>query len=395
MLGLYQPRGGIVALDGLRGLAILLVVLRHGAYPVAEASGLASNPFLNFMVNGWIGVDLFFVLSGFLIGSHVMRARAPHGNFTWGHYMKNRFLRIVPTYAVVVALVVAGAVPLYNVGSQDLGWRLLYHSLFLQDYLPSNFVVAFWSLGVEEKFYLLAPVVIGAGYAWQKHWCHGLLAALLLVVATSIALRFGQALQAAPVLPYQTFFEEFRSPFHACLDALGLGMVAAYAHAHWQHLKRWAAPMFYAGAGLIVLMLGTHEILGRITVWDMVLQPTLIALGFAAMVLAAAFGGGPKALLHAPFLLVNARLSYPLYLLHMTVIPLGWALTGTWTNLEQTDGWAALAAFMPLYAVLAYGAAYGVHVAVEKPFLIMKEGLASASNRHRAARSKQPVQPAE
>ncbi|MGB1087143.1 MAG: acyltransferase family protein, partial [Alphaproteobacteria bacterium] len=94
-LQLWDPKGGIVALDGLRGIAILLVLMRHAAYPVVAANpdgGGLDSAWFTFMVNGWVGVDLFFVLSGFLIGAHVLRMyeRSPHHTFQWGRYLQNR-----------------------------------------------------------------------------------------------------------------------------------------------------------------------------------------------------------------------------------------------------------------------------------------------------------------
>ncbi len=377
-LQLWDPKGGIVALDGLRGIAIFLVLLRHATYPVVAASepgGALNNPIINLMVNGWMGVDLFFVLSGFLIGSHVMRMResAVDGKFAWGRYMQNRFLRIVPTYAFVVAIVVAGLIPLYNVGTHDLAFRIFYHALFLQDYLPSNFIVAFWSLGVEEKFYLLAPFVIGLGFMWQARWRHGMLMAFSLMILLSVLSRTVGAMVLENV-PYQTFFEVFRSPFHHCLDALGLGMVAALLHKNGV-AKTYGHHMVWLGAGGVLLLLTTSQLLAEISVWDMVLQPTLIASCFALMVLGAAYGGGPKRVLESRTLIVHARLSYPLYLIHMAVIPLAWALSGAQTS----DGLVGLLRFLPFYAALAYGAAYGIHVLVEKPFLEIKERMSEAA----------------
>lgn len=396
---LWNPQGGILALDGLRGIAILLVLLRHATYPVVVASGAdpsLANAFISFMVNGWVGVDLFFVLSGFLIGGHVLRMRekSADGKFEWGRYMQNRFLRIVPTYVFVVAWVVAGAIPYYTVGTHDLALRLFYHALFLQDYLPSDFVVAFWSLGVEEKFYLAAPFIIGLGLLWQARWRYGLIAALCTVMAFSILSRTIGVLAQGPV-DYQTFFEVFRSPFHHCLDALGFGMVAAVLHRH-EVGKRFGALMVWGGAGGLAVLLLQAQLLDNITAWDMILQPTLIAGLFTLMVLGAAYGGGPKRVLESRVLIVHARLSYPLYLLHMAIIPLAWAMSGA----QASGGLEALLRFLPYYILFAYGGAYAVHVLVEKPFLMIKERLSETaklrgaqSGCHPATPSKQTVPP--
>ena len=152
---------GIAALDGLRAAAILLVLARHAVMPFRADGGMAFEVFgwqiATPLVNGWIGVDLFFVLSGFLISHSIIRRR---DGFRLGRYVARRALRIVPAYYAMLGIAAAGAIPFYTVDPELLGLRILYHALFLQDYLPSGIVVAFWSLGVEEKFYIAAPFVL-------------------------------------------------------------------------------------------------------------------------------------------------------------------------------------------------------------------------------------------
>ena len=149
-------------LDGLRALAIALVVARHSLRPfiseddyapVATWGAVDLTPFL---MNGWVGVDLFFVLSGFLIGRQAFR------NDGWGRFWFKRVTRIVPAYwtcLALVALVLTGA----RAWGQA-GWDFAAHLVMLQDYTGSVFVPAFWSLGAEEKFYLLAPLL-------ASRWC--------------------------------------------------------------------------------------------------------------------------------------------------------------------------------------------------------------------------------
>ena len=66
----------------------------------------------------------------------------------------------MPAYYAVLLIVAFGLVSFYPVPAENWGFRLAYHLLFLQDYLPADFNVVFWSLGVEEKFYLLAPFLV-------------------------------------------------------------------------------------------------------------------------------------------------------------------------------------------------------------------------------------------
>lgn len=163
--------GRIPELDGLRGLAILQVIVCHYVAN-AEHSQLGFWPhrILSALTVGWSGVDLFFVLSGFLIGGILLDARkAPHYFRTF--YMR-RVHRILPIYYLwtgIYGVLVAGAIWLfpgrYTVVASDL-LRVPVQLLFLQNIfigMPAftwMWFVVTWSLAVEEQFYLVAPPVI-------------------------------------------------------------------------------------------------------------------------------------------------------------------------------------------------------------------------------------------
>jgi peptidoglycan/LPS O-acetylase OafA/YrhL len=161
----------IPELDGLRGCAILLVILCHYIGNAKHAElGFWWHRFLSGFTLGWSGVDLFFVLSGFLIGGILLDARtAPH--YFRAFYMR-RVYRILPIYYVwtlLFGVLVAGD-PLFFPGgfpiSKDDLLRVPVQLLFLQNVfigMPAFTWVWFavtWSLAVEEQFYLLAPPLI-------------------------------------------------------------------------------------------------------------------------------------------------------------------------------------------------------------------------------------------
>ncbi len=362
------PKGGIKALDGLRAIAVLLVLVRHGFYPIKAESGEALPALL---VNGWVGVDLFFALSGFLITTHLLRSEAK-GGVKLGSYFLKRGLRIMPTYWFVLALVVLGAIPLYTISTEDLGWRVIYHALVLQDYLPSDIVVAFWSLGVEEKFYALAPLMLGLVL-----WKPGLRGRFVVIGAAMLVSVLARAMLAGSItdpLSYDSFFPLFRSPFHHCMDALGAGMLAGllFHEVKAGRLvvpKRQADLLFWSGALVVTGLVASHDMMARIGWWDMVLQPLVIALCFGAMVAGASLGGGPQKLLSIRPGIFFARISYPLYLIHMPLIPLCWALGGS----HPEQGLAAAGSFLILYGGLSVFMACVIHWLVEKPSLLLKD----------------------
>ena len=144
-------------LDLVRAIAIALVLLRHGERAFSpHGHGILHN----IAVNGWVGVDLFLVLSGYLITRHLTGAGVGGDGFSYGRYVSLRALRIVPAYLASIALVLAGIFPLYRADASNVVASVGWHILFLQDYLPSNINVVLWSLGVEAKFYLAAPFLL-------------------------------------------------------------------------------------------------------------------------------------------------------------------------------------------------------------------------------------------
>ena len=367
--------GQIPALDGLRAIAVLLVLLRHTSHVAFEDAvplpTVAGVDFGVFMLNGWVGVDLFFVLSGFLITEHILRrqARDPDG-WTWRRYLSRRALRIVPAYYAVIALVVLGAFPGYVVATEKLGLRVAYHLLFLQDLLPSNIVVVFWSLGVEEKFYLVAPFIVAAGAARTS--LMGRLRWPLVLVAWGLLLRVVLMLRNPEIATYDAFFPVFRSPFAVSLDAILVGVAIAFLRDDPTIAPRLTSPrgarvVFWGGFVAVLVLLFGHDMMGAIGWWDETLQPLAIALAFGAVTFGLLFGGGPTRPLGGPVLRVIARLSYCLYLVHLPLIPL--ALS--WTAVAgEAPGFAT---FMGVYLGLSGAVALALHYAVEKPFLELKD----------------------
>jgi peptidoglycan/LPS O-acetylase OafA/YrhL len=164
--------GRIPELDGLRGLAIGMVVTFHYfqlTHPTQHASILS---YLQSPARlGWSGVDLFFVLSGFLIGGILLDARNSINYFQV--FYRRRFFRIVPIYAAILLFfpvlsaaaqgsagsgfewLKANPMPLYSYWSFTQNFWMAHKSIF-----GANALAATWSLAVEEQFYLTLPLLI-------------------------------------------------------------------------------------------------------------------------------------------------------------------------------------------------------------------------------------------
>lgn len=359
-------------LDLLRCAAIGLVLARHGHVAWVGATGIEPRWFDFLLLNGWIGVDLFLVLSGYLIGGILLRHGAAGLWRRLRAYFWRRALRILPAYYAVLLATVLGAFPLYAFPQEDIGRRLLYHMAMLQDYFPADINVAFWSLGAEIKFYFLAPfVVLLAARARSP----GTLLCLLgvLVLASTVA-RWGISLDRGIPGDYATFWPVFRQPLHTVGEPLMLGVAVALLEARGllRPVKRAAGWMLAAAAAALAVLAVSHDFMARIAIYDIVAQPLLIALLFAAAVTAGAAMSDIR-LPGAPAARVGARLAYTLYLTHFPLLPLSFALA------HALGGTAP--AYWTIFLGLSLASALAVHYAFEKPFLIARPALASRARR--------------
>ena len=357
-------------LDGLRAFAILLVLGRHSLRPFisedAYQAVVAVGPIdlTPLVLNGWIGVDLFFVLSGFLIGRQAWR-----GDSVQRFWFK-RVTRILPAYWACLGIVAIG---LTVTGAwANSGADFLAHVVMLQDYTGSVFVPSFWSLGAEEKFYLLAPLLVFL-LARQRHpaWQGiGLLALWLLPVLWRVAAASG----LTGAISYADYFPLYRSPFHLTCESLVLGFAIA-----WMSRQAWSSrlnrpireTLFGGGAAGVLYWLVPSVILDTIDATTIVIAPAVIGLCFGAMVLAAVSGEGSYSVIagHAVWKPL-ATGSYTLYLTHMMVLPVAAALASRALPLADGASFAARwVAFLPWYVALTVISAYLLHRYVERPVL--------------------------
>jgi peptidoglycan/LPS O-acetylase OafA/YrhL len=166
--GCPKPRAAahLDVLDGLRGLAILLVVWFHywqlsWLGPHFSVFGRAAS-FDFIPASGYLGVELFFFISGFCLFYPYAKHKHENGPWqTWSQYLYRRCVKILPSYILAIVLIVA----VFDVGIRGLAqyWRHLWtHVLFIHNFFPDTYSSingVFWSLGVEIQFYVLFPVI--------------------------------------------------------------------------------------------------------------------------------------------------------------------------------------------------------------------------------------------
>lgn len=146
-------------MDLLRAVAIILVIGRHTPYLAPSQYPYPIKMFFWYWLKlGWIGVDLFFVLSGFLISGLLFREYTQHGQIKPGRFLIRRAFKLYPAYYAFLLITLIWQIVIGKPQSLSM-YAFLSNSLFIQNYGPSVWNHT-WSLAVEEHFYLLFPVLI-------------------------------------------------------------------------------------------------------------------------------------------------------------------------------------------------------------------------------------------
>ncbi|HJV41932.1 acyltransferase [Caulobacter sp.] len=345
--------------DLLRALAVLMVMLWH--LPKAARVGVLPDvwPW------GWLGVDVFFVLSGYLIGGQLMAKMAQGRRIDLADFYLRRAFRILPAFLVILALY--RLVPTMQEGKAMLpAWRFLTFSMNwgLDGKATGTFSSA-WSLCVEEHFYLLAPLVLLA-LRGRARWIGAALAGLILV--GGMALR-AELYLAAPDAPWNIYLARLYYPTWVRLDGLLLGVLLAAARTfHPKAVARWLPAWAALTTGLLALAGALMVIKDKGVVLDLAgatFGYPLFSLAVALLLCAAIDAEPWLSKIPLPGVATLAALSYSLYLVHKPV----YALDKVWLGAEALAGWPALA----LYGCTVLTAALALHHGVERPFLALRD----------------------
>ena len=312
------PRGHLAGLDGLRALAIGAVMLFH------------LDP--DWLSGGFLGVDIFFVISGFLITTLLVRERERDGSIDLRGFWTRRARRLLPALLVVVpaCILIARTVEtdlLVGIRRQALG-ALTFSTNWLEIAGGSNYFAAtspqlfmnFWSLAVEEQFYLAWPLVTIALLAARRHlglsW--GVLGALVLSVGVGSALLM--ALRYDPADVTRVYYG---TDTHLVGLMLGAAMAMTWAGPtragtitpQWHRWRRHVV----VGAG--VLLAGLLVLADEGSAWTFRLGIPLVSLATALLLLASVDRPGRlRTVLEAPPLRWIGTRSYGIYLWHWPVI---------------------------------------------------------------------------
>lgn len=336
-------------LDGVRALAITAVLLVHLHEPVFSLGGF--------------GVDVFFVLSGFLITLLLLEEHTGTGRIHFARFYGRRALRLFPALYTALAVVVLYALLLAGDGRGQLLTDVGFGAVYLKNWQGalgfggerSGPLVHLWSLALEEQFYLVWPPVLALGLRARRHGLLLALCGLAVVLGTSIRLVHGVD---APGLAYQR------------ADALLLGCGAALVLQRARDHERstvgsgWGPAAVAALVALTVLLLPVRDALGS---WTDRLVPTVVALLSVVVVVGvvlAPAGAAARVLSWQP-LVALGRISYGLYIWHLPVFKL-WPprLLPSSTVLADI-----------VLVTISVGIAVVSYVAIERPALRLKARL--------------------
>lgn len=297
----------IFGLDLLRALAIIIVILGH--------SSELLPPAIDYSIPLPDGVDLFFVLSGYLVGSILIRTVEENNNFNflialnflirrWFRTLPNYFLFLVINIVLVYFVLIPGEVNKYIV---------TYFVFFQNFFKPYDFIFwESWSLSVEEWFYLLFPFFLSLIFLIQRKGSHGNRKRNFLI-AIGIMLIFPlvyRILQSSELLDTDLYF---RKIVLTRLDTIGFGVLAAYLHLYFHSFWTKTKNLTFIAGILIVcslLIFRTHTLF-----FDQTFRFTIMGVGIALLI--------PKLSLMVSGLIFKrpitylSKISYSLYLVHI------------------------------------------------------------------------------
>lgn len=360
----HPPQANIAALDVLRSAAILLVFTGHYAGQFQAAPVIPNFRLLRW---GWTGVDLFFVLSGLLIGSQLWKELGRTGRIRIGHFLLRRGLRIWPLY---FSFVIFTAATLYfRGGSVASIWP---DGFFLSNLFPGQ-LAGGWSLSTEEQFYVIAPILLSL-FALKllprRMWVVPCVAITALVLARAWVIAHSYLLEVD--LRGELYF-----PIYTHADGLAVGVFLAWLsifHKAWLRSKKFvvmaAATMLACG----FVLYSVNSLLMNFTALGLI-YGSLELYGISALPL--------LGILRSRVFYFVSRLSFGLYLNHIGMLVLMHHWFSGWSSRGIFGSWAVY--FLCLAASLFVAAI--TFLLIEWPFLRIR---ARWVDHHRLAASPSP-----
>jgi len=371
------------ALHGMRVLAILSVIAYHVTWIFMAEQGILLDPvFFTQSLAIFFGMDLFFLLSGFLIGSILLRSIATTGVQHIKRFYLRRIFRTFPSYYLVLTVLVL-AFGLTANQRHHLVWEYVYGTNFMP--LDRGQTVMFWgwSLALEEQFYLTVPFLFLI--LKRLRTVQTRLALVTVLWLAGLVVRLVIFYRGAPWNDMELYGKVyFRT--HTRFDLLVAGIMIAIVHQRWgKDIAEWLKAPFHrvllalpALACLWFLLRSTADLPEHAQILRMFLWGTVTSVMYFGLVPLALYGDGwIVRALSLPLFRRLATLGYGVYLVHIPIIDHIMVPAG---RAAQTRHWSMLLVWPAALAstfLLSLAVAYVLHVLVEKPSLRLRDRFAA------------------
>jgi peptidoglycan/LPS O-acetylase OafA/YrhL len=373
------------SLHGLRVLAIVSVVQFHVTWIFAGEQGIRlDRDFTASSLTVFFGMDLFFILSGFLIGLILLRSLAKTGTQSLKRFYIRRVSRTFPSYYVVLTFL-ALTTSLTASQVKHLPWEYFYGTNFMS--LLRTDVIMFWgwSLALEEQFYLTVPILFFVVHRMKSNRAR--LALLTLVWLAALVVRLVVYYKRAPWTDLALYEALYFRP-HTRFDTLVAGIILAFVHHTWgDRVTAWLVKPFHrALLGMMSLaclwllvqpwMFGKEHVqMVHVFAWGTV--TSIMYFGWLLLLIHGDTASWVHRALSASIFRSVATLGYGVYLVHIPlcdylIVPAARAMEAR--HVPMMIVWpVALLALLASSLALAYV----MHVVIEKPSLRLRERLAA------------------
>lgn len=360
-------------LDTLRALAIVVVMVFHLQTYLPEFLEPVGRV-------GWMGVDIFFVLSGFLIGSQLLKPYLRGQKLSLADFYRRRAFRILPAYLLMVLLYFTVPAWRESPGISPPWMFLTFTQNFFIDYSVHQAFSFAWSLCVEEHFYLVLPLLV---LLLMKRPSFRRTVALLAAVALAGMAARGYVLFHI-LRPLSNtddgfglaYLERIYYPTYMRLDGLLVGVSLALVKTfrpHWWaalaargHAATLGGTIFVATA--IWLFRDRFSSVTGVAAWGTVIGFPILSIGFGLLLLSSVSRNGLLNRFRIPGAELVATLAFSLYLTHKEAVHLDRLLL---PSLTAEPGFGSLC----LYAATCLAVAATLYVCVERPFMLLRDRL--------------------
>lgn len=235
------------SLDLLRAIAIMSVLLLHSNEVTTQMPDILRNIFSY----GWAGVELFFVLSGYLIGRQVLLESSHHSIYSIKTFWIKRWFRTFPLYFIVLFVYVV-IKPLIT--GKYFQPNILPFLFFFQNFFSLTDFIQSWSICIEEQFYIILPII---SFLLCRQISKKISFWVLFVIAAIIVRSIIYASLNIQILDPSTADYYFRFPIYTHFDGLVMGLILAASHKKWSNFSQ-TAQRSYLLLGIIVLSMAFY-----------------------------------------------------------------------------------------------------------------------------------------